>query len=275
MVYGHKINILIHCNLYVMTLDVTVTWLRAWPYRFVVAVQFYGRISYCLQLSLVNSVKYTSNNPVMCKSYLERHGHVNLIVTLPVCDLVRHGHMTLIVTLPVSGYDTAAYGLSSSPSTVLTAEIMHFTGIREATGDDRDLQLQLHRSRRCEYPPRRHHRPCIEEVLIHRRQFRLRQMVETATHRAGHTLDIVLVGSDRSDGISTLVQPLRFPITLSLRSTTDVQTSTGLLQCNNTAVEEFRSRSFPKVWRTVFSVPRRMPGVECQSTICRRRIRPY
>ena len=48
----------------------------------------------------VISVKYTSNNPVMCKSYLERHGHENLIVTLPVCVLVRHGHMTLIVTLP-------------------------------------------------------------------------------------------------------------------------------------------------------------------------------
>ena len=31
--------------------------------------------------------------------------------------------------------------------------------------------------------------------------FGLRQMVETATHRAGHTLDIVLVGSDRSDGV--------------------------------------------------------------------------
>ena len=55
----------------------------------------------------VNSVKYTSNNHVMCKSYLERHGHVNLIVTLHVCDLVRHGHMTLIVTLPVSGSNEA------------------------------------------------------------------------------------------------------------------------------------------------------------------------
>ena len=51
----------------------------------------------------VNSVKYTSNNPAMCKSYLERHGHV----TLPVCDLVRHGHMTLIVTLPLSGSNEA------------------------------------------------------------------------------------------------------------------------------------------------------------------------
>ena len=55
----------------------------------------------------VNSVQYTSNNPVICKSYLERHGHVNLIVTLPVYDLVRHGHMTLIVTLHVAGSNEA------------------------------------------------------------------------------------------------------------------------------------------------------------------------
>ena len=59
----HKINILIHCNLYVMTLDVTVTWLRAWPYRFVVAVQFDGRISYCLQLSLGQQRKVHIEQP--------------------------------------------------------------------------------------------------------------------------------------------------------------------------------------------------------------------
>ena len=63
-------------------------------------------------LVLVNSVKYTSNNPVMWKSYLERHGHVDLIVTLPVCVLVRHGHMTLIVTLPVSGSNEAGVVIS-------------------------------------------------------------------------------------------------------------------------------------------------------------------
>ena len=38
--------------------------------------------------------------------------------------------------------------------------------------------------------------------------FGLRQMVETATHRARHTLDVVLVRGDRSDEVSIMVQPL-------------------------------------------------------------------
>ena len=37
--------------------------------------------------------------------------------------------------------------------------------------------------------------------------FGLRQMVETATHQAGHTLDVVLVRGDRSDGVSIIIQP--------------------------------------------------------------------
>ena len=37
--------------------------------------------------------------------------------------------------------------------------------------------------------------------------FGLSQMVETPTHRAGHTLDIVLVRRDRSEGVSISVQP--------------------------------------------------------------------
>ena len=35
--------------------------------------------------------------------------------------------------------------------------------------------------------------------------FGLSQMVETPTHRAGHTLDIVLIRRDRSEGVSISV----------------------------------------------------------------------
>ena len=98
----HKVNILIHCNLARhghVTLSVTLPVLLQWSLMEEFLIVY--------DLVWVNSVKYTSNNPVMCKSHPERHGHVSLIVTLLVCDLVRHGHITLIVTLPVSGSNEA------------------------------------------------------------------------------------------------------------------------------------------------------------------------
>ena len=105
--------------------------------------------------------------------------------------------------------------------------------------------------------------------------FDLRQMVETVTHRAGNTLDIVFVGSESSDGISILVQPAVISdhsvITIQLPMCKPPPVSMQQHSSGRIVIEKLSGR----VWRTVFSVHRSVPEVGCQSTTCRRRIRPY
>ena len=70
--------------------------------------------------------------------------------------------------------------------------------------------------------------------------------------------------------------PLQFPITLSLRSNYRCATLHRSLSMRQHGREGISIEKLSGgVWRTVVSVPRRMPGVGCQSTICRRRIRLY
>ena len=103
--------------------------------------------------------------------------------------------------------------------------------------------------------------------------FGFRQMVETATYRAGH---LARHRSRWQRQIGQDINPLRFPITLSLRTNYRCAILHRSLSMRQHGSGRILIEKHPgRVWRTVFSVPRRMPGVGCQSTICRRRIRPY
>ena len=106
--------------------------------------------------------------------------------------------------------------------------------------------------------------------------FGLRQMVETPhIGPVIHLTSFSLAATERT-GYPHWFNPLWFPITLSSRSNyrcANLHRSLSMRQHGRgrISIEKHSGR----VWRTVFSVLRRMPGVGCQSMICRRRIHPY
>ena len=94
-----------------------------------------------------------------------------------------------------------------------------------------------------------HHRPSIEEILLHCRQFRP-QTDGRDRHISGRSYTRHpsrwqwQIGQDIHTGSTPW--DFRSLCLCHHDQTTDVQTSTGLFQCDNMAVEEFWSRSFPE-----------------------------